>query len=126
MTALFLSHSVPPIIRGAFTVPYIAVENILACKVFRDVKLGLIDPYPSTQCTTLSRFNAAQSRYLTGVSDIVFGSAPCEATGVVGGRELRVNVTVHQWVDTDSLDLYNDDCRQSSCKSNSRVSTSHQ
>jgi len=41
-TVMVLSSSVPPVFHALFSVPNIALESAMACRVFRDVKLGLI------------------------------------------------------------------------------------
>lgn len=40
--AMILSPSIPPVYRAMFTIPNVAIENAMACKVFRDIKLGII------------------------------------------------------------------------------------
>jgi len=40
--AVILSPSVPPVLRATLVVPNIALSNVMACRVFRHVKLGLI------------------------------------------------------------------------------------
>ena len=40
--AMILAPSVPPVYRAMFTIPSVAVENCMACKVYRDVKFGVI------------------------------------------------------------------------------------
>ncbi|TDL21970.1 hypothetical protein BD410DRAFT_789054 [Rickenella mellea] len=40
--AMILSPSVPPVLRAILTVPNLALENAMACRVFRDVRFGLI------------------------------------------------------------------------------------
>ena len=42
MSALILSSNVPVAYCAMLSVPDIAVKNVTACRVFRDVKLGLI------------------------------------------------------------------------------------
>jgi len=79
MVTLMLSHSIPPIIRGTFVVPYVVVENVMACKVFRDVRLGLIDPHPSAHCDGLSKQNTFRPAQINGngtLSKLVFGDRP--------------------------------------------------
>ncbi|KAL5530968.1 hypothetical protein ACEPAG_3844 [Sanghuangporus baumii] len=39
--AMILAPSVPPVYRAMFTIPSVAVENCMACKVYRDVRLGV-------------------------------------------------------------------------------------
>lgn len=40
---MILTPSVPPVYHAMFTIPNVAIENAMACKVFRDIKFGLID-----------------------------------------------------------------------------------
>ena len=48
--AVILTPSIPPIIRAMFTVPNVALQNTMACRVYRLLKLGLIqdDTEPPT------------------------------------------------------------------------------
>ena len=39
---VILSSSVPPVIRAVFTVPNVMVQNSMACRVYRLLKLGII------------------------------------------------------------------------------------
>ena len=39
---VILTPSVPPIIRAMFTVPNVALQNTMACRVYRLLKLGII------------------------------------------------------------------------------------
>ena len=39
---VILTPSVPPIIRAMFTVPNVALQNTMACRVYRLLKLGVI------------------------------------------------------------------------------------
>ncbi|TDL22014.1 hypothetical protein BD410DRAFT_771023 [Rickenella mellea] len=38
---LILTPTIPPVLRAIFTVPNVAIENMMACRVFRAVKFGL-------------------------------------------------------------------------------------
>lgn len=86
-----MTGSGPSPIRGTFAVPYLVIENIMACKVFRDVRLGLIDPHPSLNCSNLSQFNACPAGRHVGTgmfSNIVFGRvslAGSETTSIAAG-----------------------------------------
>ena len=42
LVALLLSPSVPSVYQGILSVPNIALENAMACRVYRAVKLGVI------------------------------------------------------------------------------------
>ena len=39
---VILTPSVPPIVRAMFTVPNVALQNTMACRVYRLLKLGII------------------------------------------------------------------------------------
>lgn len=41
---MILTPSVKPVYRAMFTIPNVAIENAMACKVYRDIKFGLIEP----------------------------------------------------------------------------------
>lgn len=48
---MVLTPSVPPFYRAVFTIPNIALENAMACRVFRQLKLGIIAGGDSTSFT---------------------------------------------------------------------------
>lgn len=51
---MVLSPSVPPVFHAMFSVPNIALESAMACRVFRAVKLGFIkDTHLTTNGSTL-------------------------------------------------------------------------
>lgn len=45
---VILTPSVPPIIRAMFTVPNVALQNVMACRVYRLLKLGLVSDEPKS------------------------------------------------------------------------------
>ncbi|EJC99638.1 uncharacterized protein FOMMEDRAFT_93095 [Fomitiporia mediterranea MF3/22] len=45
---MILTPSVKPIYRAMFTIPNVTIENCMACKVFRDIKFGVIEPSGSS------------------------------------------------------------------------------
>lgn len=45
---VILTPSVPPIIHAMFTVPNVALQNVMACRVYRLLKLGLINDDPKS------------------------------------------------------------------------------
>ena len=55
--AVILSSSVPPVIRAVFTVPNIIVQNSMACRVYRFLKLGIISNTAQTFTLRSDRFN---------------------------------------------------------------------
>jgi len=48
--AMILSPSIPPVYRAMFAIPNIAIENCMACRVYRNIRFGLIPP-PTTSLT---------------------------------------------------------------------------
>jgi len=78
MSAMVLSPSIPPVYRAMFSVPNIALENSMACRVFRAVKLGLIKDvqgssnYGSTLPPSRLRFGADQD---TALKQPTFGDS---------------------------------------------------
>jgi len=57
---LLVFTPVPPVFHGMFSVPNIAVENAMACLVFRGLCLGsLSDDYGDTSELTTLRFESA-------------------------------------------------------------------
>ena len=58
--SMLLLSTGPPVIHAMFTVPNLALENAMACRVFRKLKLGLIAEHPAlTEEYALSTFRAA-------------------------------------------------------------------
>ena len=45
---LILVPSVPPVLRAMFSIPNVALQNAMACRVFRQIKLGLLREQPAT------------------------------------------------------------------------------
>lgn len=39
---VILTPSVPPVIRAMFSIPNVALQNAMACRVYRQLKLGMI------------------------------------------------------------------------------------
>ncbi|EJC99632.1 uncharacterized protein FOMMEDRAFT_112698 [Fomitiporia mediterranea MF3/22] len=66
---MILAPSVAPVYRAMFTIPNVMIENSMACKVFRDIKFGLIEPTGQTtfQRSTLRSGGISNSGY-TGYS----------------------------------------------------------
>ncbi|KAI0795911.1 hypothetical protein C8Q75DRAFT_352091 [Abortiporus biennis] len=54
-----LTPSFPPVLRAMFTVPNIALQNAMACLVYRQVKLGVIREPSRAMTTTISGHVAA-------------------------------------------------------------------
>ena len=44
---VILTPSVPPVLRAMFSIPNVALQNAMACRVFRQLKLGLIRETPT-------------------------------------------------------------------------------
>ncbi|KAJ7145635.1 hypothetical protein C8R44DRAFT_836822, partial [Mycena epipterygia] len=63
--AMYLASPVPPVFRSMFSVPNVALENAMACRVFRALRLGFIVPDSESEITTsvlLTSFNTNQPR----------------------------------------------------------------
>ncbi|THH31593.1 hypothetical protein EUX98_g2588 [Antrodiella citrinella] len=55
---VILTPSVPPVLRAMFSIPNVALQNVMACRVYRQLKLGLIREQASpvtVQFTTRSQ-----------------------------------------------------------------------
>lgn len=63
---VILRPSVPPIIRAMFSIPNVALQNVMACRVYRQLKIGLIRE--SAPVILTSRVSGMQfnSRTVTG------------------------------------------------------------
>jgi hypothetical protein len=66
--AMILAPSLPPVYRAMFTHPNVAINNAMACRVFRDIKFGHISP-TSTTLRTLPTFVAKSSGMGSGGTD---------------------------------------------------------
>lgn len=78
---MILTPSVPPVYHAMFTIPNVAIENAMACKVFRDIKFGLIDSAMSTDVSSRTlNANAGINPKAT------FGSTPLHDLERGGGR----------------------------------------
>lgn len=60
---MILAPSVPPVYRAMFTIPSVAIENCMACKVYRDVKFGVIHAYGSTTLQQSSRSAVSSNNF---------------------------------------------------------------
>ena len=104
--AVILSSSVPPVIRAVFTVPNVMVQNSMACRVYRFLKLGVISN--SAEAFTL-RSDSLNLPYLVGKSNQNGGtrtqtaieannthlhSTTSTLPNVVGGRPLPYQIQV--------------------------------
>ena len=45
---VILTPSIPPVYRAMFSIPNVALQNAMACRVFRQIKLGLLNERPTT------------------------------------------------------------------------------
>ncbi len=78
--AVILAPSVPPVLRAMFSIPNIALQNAMACRVFRLLKLGLITDAGPTLFTSYHnphsagsaavKFHGERSTQRTQVGDI--------------------------------------------------------
>lgn len=53
-TVSILAPSFPPVLHAMFTVPNIALTNAMACRVFRQLRLGILMEKPLTQASQQS------------------------------------------------------------------------
>jgi len=92
MSAMVLSPGVPPVYRAMLSVPNIALENAMACRVFRAVKLGLIKDVRTTSyfgtTTPSSRLQFAPDQ------DIALKQSTFDST-----RNTQVNVKISKATD---------------------------
>lgn len=95
MCALGFSPQVPDIFKGMFSVPTLALPSIMACRVFRAIKLGVINEFEigSSSRTPLSRVH---------LDDISFRPDTFETSR--NNMEIRVIKTTHIQVEADSQD----------------------
>lgn len=59
---VILTTSVPPVVRAMFSIPNIALQNAMACRVYRQLKVGLIRDQPSPVVVT-SRISAGTMQF---------------------------------------------------------------
>ena len=63
-----LAPSFPPVLHAMFTVPNIALTNAMACRVYRQLRLGLLMDHPATpqlsqQSAPIQLLPTTNSRY---------------------------------------------------------------
>ena len=101
--AMILTPSIPPVFRAMFTVPNIAIENAMACKVFRDIKLGIIPTH-----SNVSSFERTAGGTPAIFHNFRHGSKSGNTTGQTtkfsshGDRETGILKTVEMDVTADS------------------------
>lgn len=61
MTTVVLQHSISPMVRGALAILYVAIQNCMGCKAYRDMKLGLMDYYLWSSSTIAPQLDVART-----------------------------------------------------------------
>ncbi|THH31273.1 hypothetical protein EUX98_g2912 [Antrodiella citrinella] len=106
---LILTPSVPPVLRAMFAIPNAALQNTMACRVYRKLKLGLIkEDSPSLSQSTFSttnriRFaqNSAQE-FSTTESDLTSMEMSRSVRSAKHEKPLVVRVEVDEETDAKS------------------------
>ncbi|KAH8082421.1 hypothetical protein BXZ70DRAFT_959054 [Cristinia sonorae] len=57
---VILTASVPPVVRAMFSIPNIALQNVMACRVYRQLKIGIIREQPTAAALTSNLSGAMQ------------------------------------------------------------------
>ena len=92
---MLMSPSVPVLYRPVLSIPNLALENAMASRVYRAVKLGLIKNFHSTQFGISTRSSGARDN--TG-NEITFKNRPLS-----GPTNLQVNVDIATTTDSNIL-----------------------
>lgn len=102
---LLLHPSLSKVYQGMFTVPSVALQNAMACRVYRLLKLGVISDIP----TNVPYSSAFRSASQTHLSTIQFHAIDGNHTGnldpyaMVGNNAIRI--TFHDEVVADPEEL---------------------
>jgi len=100
-SAMVLAPGVPAVYHAMFTIPNIALENSMACRVFRAVKLGLIKD-PNATTTFGTTIGTGRGRYDTGPEFAM------KQRAYEDSRNMSVNVEITRTMDVaeDTEDGY--------------------
>ena len=83
-SVMLLTPGVAAISRVMLSVPSLALANAMGCRVYRAVKLGLIEDTPSTYSLNTLRFNPAprQSDHELSLEPPIFGESLLDMTNL--------------------------------------------
>ncbi|TCD66862.1 hypothetical protein EIP91_000816 [Steccherinum ochraceum] len=101
---VILTPSVPPVLRAMFSIPNVALQNVMACRVYRQLKIGLIREQPQPVVLT-SRGTMQFSR--TAVASKANSQSQVEShislhnLSGPGGRAKTLGVPVHVDIDRE-------------------------
>jgi hypothetical protein len=80
---LVFTPNIPPFYRALLSVPSVTFPSIMACRVFRDTRLGFIqDAHPTSFLGTMPVF-----------TDVAFASVPLSNLVLDDSRGFRSNIT---------------------------------
>ena len=96
---------VPPVYQGMFTVPNVALESAMACRVFRGVRLGLIKEKGGSTTHDTSTLRLNQRYPPTGVVSTT-GSGYAFKSQDSKGPRLAVPVAIEITTTTESGDPF--------------------
>lgn len=88
--AVIFSPSVPPVIKATIPIPNIALQNVMACRVYRQLKLGLISETSTTTLVSASSSSRStppasaqlQKRKIASNHPIQFKCSACRGNAV--------------------------------------------
>jgi hypothetical protein len=96
-TIMLMTPSVPPVLRAICTVPNIGLENAMACRVFRDLKLGLSTDSHTNQSSLPIKASSAYPMHSYGQSQSYGGHTQTDSAPI------HFHKTVEQMTVSDSL-----------------------
>jgi hypothetical protein len=91
---LLLTLSLPPVVRAMMSIPNIAIENAMACRVFRQLKLGLMHEHPALTSTRTTRTTVTSQQ--PTLNRIRFNDSIWEHSRSLDGVELQTVIPSFQ------------------------------
>ena len=91
---MLISPGVPVLYRPILSIPNLALENAMACRVYRAVKLGLIKDFPST--------HFGISTPSSGARDNSGNDFTLKNRNLNGSTSLQINVDIATTTTADS------------------------
>ena len=91
---VILTPSVPPIIRAMFTVPNVALQNTMACRVYRLLKLGIIRDDTESLTLRSERSDNFKLPYIVNRRN-TFDDSQGRRTGPMDNTDVSTSTTIH-------------------------------
>ncbi|KAJ7657757.1 hypothetical protein DFH06DRAFT_453890 [Mycena polygramma] len=103
---MVLDQSMPPVFHAMFAIPNIALENAMACRVFRALRLGYIEPDAESEVTTSMLWTRTSFVVspTPAVRSLWAGNCGLEGAGR-NRRPSELNIQITRTVDRDDIQL---------------------